>query len=162
MQSFIPTFSYVDKNFSKFSSQEFTSYVQSIVLVFLFSFLALAEIFMGFLIIGLAPGFISNIETFNIAKDFARITILYLPMISVIAIWGAILQASGKFMPSAFSPIILNLSLILASAFILFFKSSFYIIAFAVPLAGILQLLFFLLAFKRKKSTKNSIAIKAN
>ena len=69
---------------------------------------------MGYLIIGLAPGFISNLETFNIAKDFARITILYLPMISVIAIWGAVLQASGKFMPSAFSPVILNLSLILA------------------------------------------------
>ena len=142
VQSFIPTFSYVDKTFSKFSSQEFSSYVQSIVLVFIFSFLVLAEIFMGYLIMGLAPGFISNLETFNTAKDFARITIMYLPMISVLAIWGAVLQASGKFMPSAFSPIILNLSLILASAFILFFKSSFYIIAFAVPLAGILQLLF--------------------
>ena len=45
-------------------------------------------------------------------------------------------------MPSAFSPIILNLSLILASVFILFFKSSFYIISFALPFAGILQLLF--------------------
>ena len=76
---------------------------------------------MGYLIMGLAPGFISNLETFNTAKDFARITILYLPMISALAIWGAVLQASGKFMPSAFSPVILNLSLILASAFILFF-----------------------------------------
>ena len=37
VQSFIPTFSYVDKTFSKFSSQEFSSYVQSIVLVFIFS-----------------------------------------------------------------------------------------------------------------------------
>ena len=102
VQSFIPTFSYVDETFSKFSSQEFSSYVQSIVLVFIFSFLVLAEIFMGYLIMGLAPGFISNLETFNTAKDFARITIMYLPMISVLAIWGAVLQASGKFMPSAF------------------------------------------------------------
>ena len=37
VQSFMH-FSYVDNTFSKFSSQEFSSYVQSIVLFFIFSF----------------------------------------------------------------------------------------------------------------------------
>ena len=73
---------------------------------------------MGYLIMGLAPGFISNLETFTakICEDYYTVFTNDI----CTAIWGAVLQISGKFMPSAFSPIILNLSLILASTLILF------------------------------------------
>ena len=42
VQSFVPTFSYVEKTFSKLSSQEFSSYVQSVVLVGFIVILAVA------------------------------------------------------------------------------------------------------------------------
>ena len=115
VQSFLPTFSYVEENNSKQQAQEFASYVQSMILIVLLVALIIAEIFMSYLVIGLAPGFIKNKEVLETATNFARATIIYLPMLSVIAIWGSILQYSGKFMPSASSPIILNISLVSAS-----------------------------------------------
>ena len=111
VQSFLPTFSYIEETYSKQQAQEFASYVQSIILIVLLVALIIAEIFMSYLIIGLAPGFIKNKEVLETATNFARATIIYLPMLSVIAIWGSILQHSGKFMPSAASPIILNILL---------------------------------------------------
>ena len=145
VQSFLPTFSYVEENNSKQQAQEFASYVQSIILIVLLATLIIAEIFMSYLIIGLAPGFIKNKEVLETATSFARATIIYLPMLSVIAIWGSILQYSGKFMPSAASPIILNVSLISASLLFLSGQFTHDIIAFSVPIAGVLQLLFLVL-----------------
>ena len=142
VQSFLPTFSYIEENNSKHQAQEFASYVQSIILIVLLVILVIAEIFMSYLIIGLAPGFIKNYEVLETATNFARATIIYLPMLSVIAIWGSILQHSGKFMPSAASPIILNISIISASLIFLSGQFSYNIIALSVPIAGILQLLF--------------------
>ena len=47
IQSFLPTFSYVEENNSKQQAQEFASYVQSITLIVLFLALIIAEIFMS-------------------------------------------------------------------------------------------------------------------
>ena len=145
VQSFLPTFSYIEETNSKQQAQEFASYVQSIILIVLLAALIIAEFFMSYLIIGLAPGFIKNKEVLETAINFARVTIIYLPMLSVIAIWGSILQHSGKFMPSAASPIILNVSLISASLLFLSGQFTHDIIVFSVPIAGVLQLLFLVL-----------------
>ena len=94
VQSFLPTFSYVAENNSKQKAQEFASYVQSIILIVLLAALIIAEIFMSYLIIGVAPGFIKNKEVLQTEINFARVTIIYLPLLSVIAIWGSILPVS--------------------------------------------------------------------
>ena len=142
VQSFLPTFTYIEKTQSKYQSKEFASHVQSVILFYILIFIILAEIFMSYLIFGLAPGFMKNTEAFETAVYFSRATIIYLPMLSLIAIWGSVLQSSGKFMPSAAAPIILNISLITASILILTIKQPYFIIALSVPLAGVIQLIF--------------------
>ena len=150
VQSFLPTFTHIEKTQSKHQSEEFASNVQSIILFYILIFIILAEIFMSYIIFGLAPGFIKNTEAFETAVFFARATIVYLPMLSLIAIWGSVLQSSGKFMPSAATPIILNISLIISSILILTLKKSDFIIALSVPLAGIMQLIFLFYCLKKQ------------
>ena len=142
VQSFLPTFTFIEEQKSKETSQELASNIQSVLLIFLLILLVLAEIFMGYIIMGLAPGFLDDPKKYETTIQFSRITIVYLPIISIIALWGSILQSTGRFMPLAASPIILNVSLIAASVFIISDYLSYFALAISVPIAGILQMAF--------------------
>ncbi|MGB1685822.1 MAG: murein biosynthesis integral membrane protein MurJ, partial [Pseudomonadales bacterium] len=61
-----------------------------------------------------APGFIYQDEAakFALAVDMLRLTFPYLLLISLTALSGAILNTYGRFAVPAFTPVLLNLSLI--------------------------------------------------
>ncbi|MDG1938661.1 MAG: murein biosynthesis integral membrane protein MurJ [Pseudomonadales bacterium] len=90
-----------------------------------------------------APGFIDQPEKFAMTQQMLRITFPYLLLISLTGFAGAILNSYDRFVVPAFTPVLLNLSLI---GFALFatplFSAPVYALAWAVLFAGVLQWLF--------------------
>ncbi len=90
-----------------------------------------------------APGFIDNETKINLAGDLLMITFPYLFFISLTALAGSILNSFGKFAVPAFTPVLLNLSLLACAIWISpQLKQPVIALAWGVFLGGVLQLLF--------------------
>lgn len=96
------------------------------------------------LLIGLfAPGFLQEQAKFDLTVEMLRITFPYLFFISLTAMAGGVLNSYGKFAVPAFTPVFLNLCLIAAALWgAPYFEQPVMALAWAVFVAGIVQLLF--------------------
>lgn len=80
-------------------------------------------------------------EKLALATEMLRITFPYLMLISLTAFSGAILNTYGKFAVPAFTPVLLNLSLILAAIYMRpYLDEPVTALAWGVLIAGVLQL----------------------
>ncbi len=91
-----------------------------------------------------APGFYMNHSAkFELASEMLRITFPYLLLISLTAFAGAILNTYGRFAIPAFTPVLLNVSLIGSAVFLSpMFDEPVVALAWGVFIAGVLQLVF--------------------
>jgi putative peptidoglycan lipid II flippase len=90
-----------------------------------------------------APGFIEDAMRFELATTMLRITFPYLLLISLTALAGGILNAYGHFAIPAFTPVLLNLSLIvMALGLSPYLTEPVIALAWGVLLGGVVQLLF--------------------
>ena len=141
-QAFIPTIS----DYRLKSKKEFHQFLNKVVSLLSFSLLiiTLVGIFASPWLIHIsAPGFNSGSYQFNLASDLLKITFPYIFFISVVAMFGGVLNTLGKFSAPAFSPVFLNLSFIIAAIFLRdFFEEPVTVLAWAVFFGGIFQLLF--------------------
>jgi len=98
-----------------------------------------------------APGFYDDPVKFSMTSEMLRITFPYLFLISLTAFASSTLNSYGHFSGPAFTPVLLNLSLIGSAIFMTpFFKQPILALAWGVLIAGVLQLFFqlpFLLKF---------------
>ncbi len=88
------------------------------VTIFLIALMIIFQIIMPFIIYFLAPGFMNNEVVIEDIITLSRITIIFMPLISIVAMLGVATNVSGKFWILAFTPTILNLSIILGCFFI--------------------------------------------
>ena len=157
--AFIPSYS-DQKIKGKKLGKKFADEVFSLVSIFLIFLIIIIEIFTPFIVYVIAPGFYENLEKFNIAVEFTRITFPFLLFVSLSSLLSGVLNTNNKFAAAAAAPIILNIVLIL-SLFISFFynlniaKS----LSIGVTLAGILQLTI-LLIFTRRFYIPSIIIVK--
>jgi putative peptidoglycan lipid II flippase len=101
------------------------------------------------LIVVFAPGFLADPERFALARDMVRITFPYLGFISLTAFAGALLNSHQRYAVPAFTPVLLNLSLIGAIVFTAgWFDQPVFALAWGVLFAGAAQLLFQLPALR--------------
>lgn len=90
-----------------------------------------------------APGFLRQPEKFALTADLVRVTFPYLLLISMTGLCGAILNSYGRFAVPAFTPVLLNLSLISAATLAApAFDEPAFALAWGVFFAGFIQLLF--------------------
>jgi putative peptidoglycan lipid II flippase len=101
--------------------------------------LVLALLFTPQVIELLAPGFSREPEQFALAVKLTRITFPYLLLITLVTLWGGILNALHRFAAAAAAPILLNLSMMATLAFAGYFTSAAYAAAFGVLIAGVLE-----------------------
>src|SRR6185295_7178604 len=101
--------------------------------------LALALGFTPAVIGALAPGL--DPERFALATELTRITFPYLLLVSLVTLYGGILNALGRFATAAAAPILLNLSMMAALALVVFFPSPGHAAAWGVLIAGVLEAL---------------------
>ncbi|MFT7228488.1 MAG: putative peptidoglycan lipid II flippase [Methylophilaceae bacterium] len=90
-----------------------------------------------------APGFAENATKFDLTVDLLRVTFPYILFVSLVSLAGGVLNTYGNFSTPAFTPVWLNISFIAAMLFIApYFDNSIRVLAWAVFVGGILQLLF--------------------
>ncbi|WP_185231914.1 murein biosynthesis integral membrane protein MurJ [Teredinibacter franksiae] len=90
---------------------------------------------MGFLL--------KNPDKFDLTTDLLRITFPYIFLISLTGFAGSILNSYDKFAVPAFTPVLLNVVLIMAAAIVSpLMEQPVYALAWGVVVAGVLQLLF--------------------
>ena len=88
-----------------------------------------------------APGFTADTPRFELATQMLRITFPYILFISLTALAASILNCFGRFGVPAFTPILLNLSLIAAALWLApRMESPITALAWGVLIAGIAQL----------------------
>jgi putative peptidoglycan lipid II flippase len=88
-----------------------------------------------------APGFLETPDKFDLAVTLTRITFLYIFFMSMVAFAAGILNTWGRFSVPAFTPVLLNVSLILAALLAQsWFDPPVKALAWGVICGGILQL----------------------
>jgi putative peptidoglycan lipid II flippase len=96
-----------------------------------------------------APGFWRDPEKLALTSEMVRITFPYLGFISLTAFAGALLNAHHRYAVPAFTPVLLNLSLMGAALFAApLFEQPVLALAWGVFVAGVAQLLFQLPALR--------------
>jgi putative peptidoglycan lipid II flippase len=97
-----------------------------------------------------APGFRADPVRFELATTMVRITFPYLGFISLTAFAGSLLNSHHRYAIPAFTPVLLNISLISAALTAsLWVSEPVYALAWGVLLAGIAQLLFQIVPINR-------------
>jgi len=90
-----------------------------------------------------APGFHSSPDKFQLTVDLLRITFPYILFISLVSLAGGVLNTYSRFSVPAFTPVLLNLSFIVAALFFApYFDPPVMVLAWAVFAGGALQLAF--------------------
>jgi putative peptidoglycan lipid II flippase len=103
--------------------------------------LAVALVFTPGVIAVLAPGFSKDPGRFALAVELTRITFPYLLLVSLVTLYGGILNALARFAAAAAAPILLNLSMMATLAVAFAFPTPGHAAAWGVLLAGILEVL---------------------
>lgn len=96
------------------AARGFAEQAQAGLALILIVFTVLGEIAMPWLMLALAPGFSADPDKFALAVTLARIALPYLLCMSLVALYGGMLNALGRFAMAAFAPTLLNVLLILA------------------------------------------------
>lgn len=90
-----------------------------------------------------APGFHASPDKFQLTVDLLRITFPYIFFISLVSLAGGVLNTWSRFSVPAFTPVLLNLSFIVAALFFApYFEPPVMVLAWAVFFGGVLQLAF--------------------
>lgn len=140
--AFLPAYAKAEQAGGPSAAARLAEEIQLTLLWGLVVFTLALEVTMPLVIGLLAPGFDQDGTRFHDAVMLARITMPFLPMVSMVAFWAALTNANNRFLGGAAAPIILNLMLILGALFAS--ASAAYgavPIAVAVPVAGVLQML---------------------
>jgi putative peptidoglycan lipid II flippase len=103
--------------------------------------LAIALLFTPSVIGLLAPGFAKDSMRFDLAVDLTRITFPYLLLVSLVTLYGGILNALGRFAAAAAASILLNLAMIATLVVAVLFPTPGHAAAWGVFVAGFLEVL---------------------
>ncbi len=144
--AFIPLFSKKLEGEGAAEAKKFAEEAMAVLIFALIILTALAELFMPWLMHGLARGFVSDPEKFDLAVLLTRITFPYLLFVSLLALFSGVLNGFHKFAAAAAAPVVLNIVFIgtLVACIGLGLGNTpqaGVIIAWAVSVAGFLQLL---------------------
>ena len=150
--AFIPNYTRIKQRQGIGAAQKLASEMQTILLWGLVAIVVVFELFMPYVIIGLAPGFAGgDAGRFAGAIFMARLTMPYLPMISLLALWIAIGNVFGRFSLGSAMPMLMNAVMIGAALAVWLLWPEFEqnargykranFIAAAVVLGGVLKLL---------------------
>lgn len=142
-QAFVPVLSEYKTQRSMSDVKVFTSKVFSALFSVLLVITFLGVMGSPFLIHIFAPGFPTEGERFHLATHLLQLTFPYILLISLTAFAAGVQNAYGKFAMPAFTPVLLNLSLIGAAWWIApYCANPVEGLAWGVLIAGALQLLF--------------------
>lgn len=110
--AFVPLFAKRLENEGETSARQFAQDALNVLLAALLVTIAIAEIFMPWLMYVIAPGFSTNPGKFDLAILLTRISFPYLLAVSLVALLSGVLNSLGRFAAAAAAPVVLNIVLI--------------------------------------------------
>ncbi len=142
-QAFVPVLTEYKNKQSLEVTKAFVSAVAGTLGVFLFVITLIGVLCSPLLVTVFAAGFYDQPEKFNLTADLLRLTFPYIFLISMTALAGGILNSWKKFAVPAFTPVLLNVSLIGCVFYLTpYLDVPVHALGWGVLLAGCLQLLF--------------------
>jgi putative peptidoglycan lipid II flippase len=147
-QAFVPVFTEYKSRESREELREFVDRLTGIFSLVLFVVTLIGMLASPFIVFALAPGFTG--EKYDLTVTMLRITFPYILFISLVAMAAGILNTYGRFAAAAFTPVLLNLSMIGAALWLApRLSNPVLALAWGVFIAGAAQLLFQLPFLKR-------------
>ncbi len=142
-QAFVPVLSEYQANKSPDEIKTFVNHITGNLAMVLMLVTIIGIIAAPLFIYLFAPGFDPSGPRHVLATAMLRLTFPYIFFISLTALAGSLLNTHGKFGIPAFTPVLLNVSMIFASCCIApYMQNPEMALAWGVLLAGIAQLLF--------------------
>ncbi len=141
--AFVPAYAHLHSR-SETSAKLFADRIFTLLFSAQVLLLVVAWLFMPQVIAILAPGFSEDPVRGELAISLTRITFPYLLLVTLVTLYGGMLNVMHRFASAAAAPIFLNLSMMATLALAAFFPGAGYAAAWGVLLAGFLE--FFLLA----------------
>ena len=142
--AFVPAYAHVHGERGEASARLFADRIFTLLLVSQLVLLVVAWAFMPQAMSILAPGFTEDAEQRRLAIELTRITFPYLLLITLVTLYGGMLNVMHRFASAAAAPIFLNLAMMMTLALAAFFPGAGHAAAWGVLISGFLQ--FFLLA----------------
>lgn len=151
--AFVPMFARRLEEDGQEQARRFAEGVMAVMLVGLLLLTILAQIFMPWLLVLLAGGFIGDADEpgkYDLAVQFSIITFPYLLFMSLTALQGGVLNSLHRFAHAAAAPILLNVVAIVALAVVAPLTGlPGHTLVWAVAVAGMLQFLWLVIACRR-------------
>jgi putative peptidoglycan lipid II flippase len=139
--AFIPAYARIRTQGGPEAAQKFGDRIFTLLFASQIVLLVLALVFTPQVIEVLAPGFSREPQQFALAVSLSRITFPYLLLITLVTLWGGILNALHRFAAASAAPILLNLAMIATLALAVYFPGASYAAAWGVLISGVLQAL---------------------
>src|SRR6266508_284768 len=139
--AFVPAYARIRQQGGPDPARLFADRVFTILFVFVGLLVIVALIFTPAVITLLAPGFSEDPGRFALAVELTRITFPYLLLMSLVTLYGGILNALSRFAAAAAAPILLNVSMMATLAVAIFFPTPGHAAAWGVLIAGCLEVL---------------------
>jgi putative peptidoglycan lipid II flippase len=142
--AFVPAYAHVQGEDGETSAKLFANRIFTLLFLSQLVLLAVALLFMPQAMSILAPGFTDDAEQRRLAIELTRITFPYLLLITLVTLYGGMLNVMHRFASAAAAPIFLNISMMATLALAALFPSAGHAAAWGVLISGFLQ--YFLLA----------------
>ena len=142
--AFVPAYAHVHGERGEASARLFADRIFTLLLLSQVVLLIVAWLFMPQAMRVLAPGFSDDAEQRKLAIELTRITFPYLLLITMVTLYGGMLNVMHRFASAAAAPVFLNLAMMMTLALAAFFPSAGHAAAWGVLISGFLQ--YFLLA----------------
>lgn len=142
-QAFVPVLTEYKNKQSIEATKAFVGAVMGTLGVFLLLIVLVGVLLSPLLVTVFAAGFLDQPEKFNLTADLLKLTFPYIFLISMTAMAGGILNTWKQFAVPAFTPVLLNVSLIGCVFYLTpYLDVPIHALGWGVLLAGCLQLLF--------------------
>ncbi|HEY0328641.1 MAG TPA: murein biosynthesis integral membrane protein MurJ [Rhodopseudomonas sp.] len=142
--AFVPAYAHVRGERGEISARLFADRIFTLLFASQLVLLVIALLFMPQMMSLLAPGFSDDPAQRALAIELTRITFPYLLLITLVTLYGGMLNVMQRFASAAAASIFLNISMMATLALAALFPSAGHAAAWGVLLSGFLQ--YFLLA----------------
>ncbi len=142
--AFVPAYAHVHGERGEAAARSFADRIFTLLFCSQLVLLVVAWLFMPQAISVLAPGFSDDTEQRHLAIELTRITFPYLLLITLVTLYGGMLNVMQRFASAAAASIFLNLAMMMTLALVALFPSAGHAAAWGVLISGFLQ--YFLLA----------------
>jgi len=142
--AFVPAYAHVYGQRGEGPARSFADRIFTLLFLSQLILLVFAWLFTPQAMSLLAPGFSEDTEQRRLAIELTRITFPYLLLITLVTLYGGMLNVMNRFASAAAASIFLNLAMMMTLALAAFFPSVGHAAAWGVLISGFLQ--YFLLA----------------